>query len=130
MSGLAPIAVGTSPYELADVKTPDAISWGLQDISSADAGRTQDAGNTMQKMRVSQKRKLQLSWSDPTLEEASAILTAFNPEYVHVRYVDVMAGGYEVREFYVGDRSSPFREIRNPVTGTVMSTLSFDIIER
>lgn len=130
MSVTAPIKVGPSVGSLADVPTPTDIGWGLQDVSSSDAGRVQDANSTMYKMRVGQKRKLQLSWANPTLEEASAILQAFNPEYVFVQYVDIMTGGYELREFYVGDRSAPFREIRDPVSGTVVSKLSFDIIER
>lgn len=131
MTALAPISVGPSPTSLVELGVaPDGIDWGLQDVSASDAGRVQDAGNTMYKMRVSQKRKLTLTWNNPTLEQASAILRAFNPEYVFIRYVDVMDGGYSIREFYVGDRRSPFMEIRNPLTGTVMSTLSFDVIER
>ena len=131
MTALSTLAIGPSAYSLTEVPVPpDSITWGLQDVSAPDAGRVQDAANTMYKMRTSQKRKLSLSWTDPTLAQASAILQAVDPEYFFVRYIDVKSGGYEVREFYVGDRSAPFMEIRNPVPGTVVTTLSFDIIER
>lgn len=130
----ASLAVGTSAGKLADVPVePDGIGYGLQDISASDSGRTNDANCTMQKRRIAQKRKLSLTWANPTLAQASAILTMFNPQYVHVRYLDVMDGKFETREFYVGDRSSPFRQIAltDPKgQRTVMSTLSFDIIER
>lgn len=125
------ISVGATSASLADVPVePDAISWGLMDVSASDAGRVQDYGNTMYKMRVGQKRKLTLSWTNPTLEQASAILNLFNGEYFFVRYVDPLDGGFAVREFYAGDRSSPFRQITLDGGGTQMSTLSFDIIER
>lgn len=124
------LTVGTSVGSLSALPLePTKIEWGLQDISASDAGRVQDAGNTMYKMRISQKRKIALSWTNPTLQEASAILRAFNPEYVYVRYIDPLDGGFSTRCFYVGDRQSPFRSITLP-NGTVMSSLSFDIIER
>lgn len=127
----AVLAVGTSSSSLTDISPdPSALTWGLQDISSADAGRVQDAGNTMHKMRTSQKRKLALTWAEPTAAQVSAILTAFNPEYVWVRYWDAMAGEEQVRQFYVGDRSAPLRWVRLPGRGTRFQTLSFDIIER
>ena len=126
----AVLAVGPDPSHLTDI-TPDpsALQWGLQDISASDAGRVHDAGNTMYKMRTSQKRKLNITWIEPTASQAAAILQAFNAEYFYVRYFDAMAGAYQVRQFYAGDRSAPFRwhEIMG---GTRFSTLSFDIIER
>ena len=127
------LSVGTEPTNLVDVPVqPTAINYGLQDISAADAGRVQDADNTMYKDRVSQKRKLQLTWTNPTLAQASAIMQMFNPEYIFVRYVDILSGGYQTREFYVGDRSAPFKHIEAvDASGnrTIVSTLSFDIIE-
>ncbi len=130
----ASLQVGASASALADVPMePSAITWGLQDISAADAGRVQDANTTMYKDRIGQKRKLQLTWTNPTFAQASAIVQAFNPEYVFVRYKDPLDGGWVTREFYTGDKTSPFKEIAlsdAQGTRTVMSTLSFDIIER
>lgn len=130
----ASIQVGTTTSNLVDVPVePDAITWGLQDISASDAGRVHDSGNTMYKMRTSQKRKMQLSWTNISFANASTILQAFNPEYVYVKYKDPLHGGWQTRRFYVGDRSAPFRQIALSDangTKTVMQTLSFDIIER
>lgn len=128
---MAMLSVGTTSTNLVDISVdPSQMAWGLQDISAADAGRVQDAGNTMYKMRTSQKRKLQLTWNLPTAAQVSEILRAFNPEYVYVRYWDPMDNNWNIRQFYVGDRSAPFQWFSLPKKGTRYSTLSFDIIER
>ena len=128
---MAMLAVGTSRGSLREISLdPSAISWGLQDISSADAGRVHDGENLMYKERTSQKRKLALTWAYPTAAQTSEILKAFNPEYIYVRYFDPMENELQVREFYVGDRSAPFKYYQIPKLGTRMETLSFDIIER
>jgi len=128
---MAMLSVGSSPSNLTDINLdPAQITWGLQDISAADAGRVQDRGNTMYKMRTSQKRKLQITWNLPTAAQAKQILRAFNPEYFYVRYFDPMDGDWNTREFYVGDRTAPFKWFNLPKKGTRYTTLSFDIIER
>lgn len=122
--------VGTEPDKLSPVSLdPSAMEWGLQDISASDAGRVQDAGNTMYKMRTSQKRKLKLTWTAPTADQASEILRAFNPEYFYLNYFDPMDNQTETRLFYAGDRSAPLKwyQVNG---GTRMATLSFDVIER
>ena len=130
----ASISVGTTSQNLVDVPIdPNTLVWGLQDISAADAGRVQDANTTMYKDRVGQKRKIQLGWNNPTFAEASQIVQMFNPEYVYVRYMDLLTGGWRTAEFYTGDKNSPYRMVDGfDQTGnrTVMSTLTFDIIER
>lgn len=111
-------------------RDPSALTWGLQDISAADAGRTQDSGNSMVKNRVSQKRKLSITWNLPHQAAAAEILSAFNPEYFSVQYFDPMDGQVETRTFYAGDRSAVFRSYEVPVVGgTTFQTVSFDIIE-
>lgn len=123
--------VGTSASSLTAISLdPSSMEFGLQDISAADAGRVQDAGNTMYKMRTSQKRKLKLSWNNPTAAKVSEILKAFNPEYVYVKYHDAMENAWQVRQFYVGDRSAPLKWFGLDGKGTRYSKLSFDIIER
>lgn len=109
-----------------EIKTPSSFSWGLQDVSDSASGRTQDA--LMHKNRISQKRKISLSWNYPTPAEASAILKAFNPEYVSVRYPDAMSGMDETRTFYVGDRTAPMKIWT--INNKRYSQVSFDIIER
>ena len=130
------LQVGTTLGNLKDVPVePDAINWGLNDISAPDAGRTMDANCTMQKRRIAQKRKLSLSWANPTLAQASAVLKAFAPEYLYVRFLDVQEGAFVTRRFYTGDKTSPFRQIdltdpSNPARKTVKYTLSLASVEQ
>lgn len=127
---MAILSVGTTPKNLKPISLdPSSLTWGLQDISASDAGRVQDNGNSMYKMRLSQKRKLQITWNLPTWQQASEILQAFNAEYFYVRYPDVMSGKFEIRRFYAGDRTAPFQWVQLPKMGTRTTTLSFDIIE-
>ncbi len=106
------------------VKCPSGYTWKLEDISSSDAGRTEDT--KMDKMRIGQVVGLELSWQNLTTEEVSAILKAFNPEYIMVTYLDAMEGKYVESEFYVGNRSAP---LYNGKMG-LWSNVSFNLIER
>lgn len=108
------------------MKSPSDFTWGLQDVSAADSGRTDDA--KMHKNRVAQKRKLSLSWNGPTPQEASTILKAANPEYIEVTYPDPMSGEDETRTFYTGDKTAPFKVWS--VSNKRYSLLSFDFIEQ
>lgn len=109
-------------------RDPSEMTWGLQDISASDAGRTQDG--RMHKNLVCQKRKISLTWNLPHEASATEILRAFNPEYVQVQYFDPLDDRIEVRTFYSGDKSAPFRSYQVPVVGgTTFKTISFDIIE-
>lgn len=127
------LSVGTARDGLVEVPVePDTISWGLQSISASDAGRTEDADNRMHVNRTSQKRKLQLGWANPTFAQASRLVQMFNPEYVFVRYLDLLSGGWRVAEFYTGDMSAPFRQVAldDPDGGrTVVASLQFNIVE-
>ena len=116
------------PLESGDtrVKCPSGMTWGLQDISGADAGRTTD--DVMHKNRTSQKIKLPLDWQGVTFAEAHEIISAFNPEYVDVKYPDVLAGGVVTKTFYVGDRTAPFKFYT--VGDKRMNSVSLDIVER
>lgn len=109
-----------------EIRDPSTFSWGLMDISSSSSGRTEDM--VMHKDRKGQKRKIQLSWNGIRKEEAAAILQAFNPEYVNVRYPDAMSGVDEERTFYVGDRSAPMKIWT--INNKLYTQVSFDIIER
>lgn len=108
------------------VKDPAVFEWGLQDISSSEAGRTDDL--LMHKNRIGQKRKLKLAWNNPTPEQAAAILQAFNPEYVTVNYPDALSGIRENRLFYVGDRSAPVRSWSTKYKR--YTQVAFDLVER
>lgn len=106
------------------VKCPSSYTYRLQDISAPGAGRTEDT--EMQKMRIGQAVKIDLVWNAVTTAELSAILTAFNPEYITVEYLDGLAGGFQTTEFYVGDRASP---MYNAAKG-LWENVTFNIIER
>lgn len=106
------------------VKCPSGYQWKLQDISDADAGRTEDT--TMDKNRIGQCVKLELSWQNVSIEEAADILQKFNPEYITLCYLDAMTGKYETSEFYVGDRSAPLYNCQKGV----WSNIAFNVIER
>jgi hypothetical protein len=112
--------------EGVELPTPSSFSWGLNDVSDEDSGRTTD--DLMHKNRTSQKRKIQLEWWGIGLDTASTILIAVNPEYIHVTYNDVMDNATETREFYVGDRSAPLQQFT--LGNKLLNKLAFDIVER
>jgi hypothetical protein len=87
------------------VKFPSVYKWKLEDLSAADAGRTEDT--IMDKMRIGQVVGIELQWNKVSIQEASTLLQQFNPEYVEVCYLDAMAGKYVTKTFYVGNRSAP-----------------------
>lgn len=106
------------------VKCPSSYRWKLEDISSQNAGRTEDG--RMDKMRKGQIVGLELKWQNVKTADASAILQAFNPQYITVAYLDPKEGAYRTSVFYVGDRSVP---LYNCQTG-LWSEISFNLVER
>lgn len=109
-----------------EIPCPSSFTWGLQDVSDPDAGRTLDA--TMHKNRVGQKRKLSIGYNNPDAVTASVVLKAINPEYIEVYYPDAMSGDMESRTFYVGDRTAPMKYWY--VGNHKYSSLTFELIER
>lgn len=105
---------------------PSSFSWGLQDISAAESGRTDDT--IMHKNRVGQKRKISLAWIAKDWQTTARIMRAVNPEYISVRYPDMMSGKYETRTFYVGDRTAPVKMWQ--AGRKMIEQISFDIIEK
>lgn len=108
------------------IPCPSVFSWGLQDISAADAGRTDDTD--MHKNRVGQVRAIDLQWNGLDWKTTAQILRAVNPEYFEVTYPDMMSGVYETRKFYVGDRKSNVKLWWDGKK--LIETLSFTIIEK
>lgn len=106
------------------VKCPSSYIWRLEDISASDAGRTEDT--MMHKKRIGQLVGIELSWQNVPTSEVSAILRAFNPEYITVCYLDAMEGKYVTSEFYVGNRSAP---MYSAVKG-LWQNITFNLIER
>lgn len=106
------------------VKCPSSYTYRLQDVSAPGAGRTEDM--EMQKLRLGQKVKIDLAWNGITTAELSAILTAFNPEYISVSFLDPYANAFSTKTFYVGDRAAP---LYNATMG-LWENVTFNIIER
>lgn len=105
---------------------PSTFIYGLQDVSSGESGRDENA--YMYKNRIAQKVKIQLGWNALQWSEVASIMQAFNPEYVSVKYPDMKSGLYETRTFYVGDRSAPVKCWW--VGNKLIESVTFDIIER
>lgn len=105
---------------------PSGFSFGLQDISASDAGRTEDT--LMHKNRVGSKRQIHLEWTNKDPATVSTILTAFLPEYVSITYPDAVSGSSETRTFYRGDISAAVRSWTTSYKR--YQTISFDCIER
>lgn len=121
------MADANSPIQQVDNSTnipvPSKYGYRLSDVSSADAGRTEDG--KMHKDRIAQKVHLELEWQNVSDADASAVLTAFQPEYISVKYYDYMALGFLTKTFYVGDRSvDAYSRVKK------IGTISFNIIEQ
>lgn len=106
------------------VPCPSAYQYDLQDVSRANAGRTEDG--KMHKERIGQCVKIELRWDNISSSVVSTILNAFDPEYFNVEYFDPKANQYKTKEFYTGDRTAPMYNARLGL----WSNLSFNIIER
>lgn len=119
------ISVGTVSSSLTPLPTPYKYEWSLQRVSAGESGRSDDA--VMHVNQVAQKRKIQLAWRTKNPTETAAILQAMNPEYIWVRYWDMLNNQYETRKFYTGDRAAPVK-LWN--TGRkIIETITVDIIE-
>lgn len=117
----------SNPIRSVDGKTvpcPSSYIYKLEDVSAADAGRTEDT--VMHKNRIGQLVGLELSWQNITTAVISEILQAFNPQYITVCYLDAMRGKYVTSKFYVGNRSAPLYNAKKGL----WSNVSFNIIER
>lgn len=110
-----------------EIKCPSEFTYGLEQVNSADAGRTQDA--VMHVERIALKVKLELGWSGLTWAEIATIMQAFLPEYINVKYPDMLTGQYETKLFYTGDKSAPVKQWFTNDGEKIIDKLSFNIIE-
>ena len=108
---------------------PSKNEWGLQDISSKDAGR--DEATIMHKMKLGQKRTYNLAWKMIDPHNAAIILQAINSaETFQCTLWDAMNEQYETRTYYVGDRSAPMQQwMPNRADGKLYTQISFTLIE-
>ena len=108
-----------------DCPTPSEFGWSLQDVSSADSGRTQDG--LMHKNMVTRKEKIQLSWNAPKPDKAAQILQMFLPEYFDVTYRSPLTNTVVTKTFYRGDANADTYWWAN---NGLFEKISFNIIER
>ena len=117
------------PFKVDNVNMPcpSKFAVGYQDVSAADSGRVESG--LMYKNRVAQKVKIDLEWVAVSCEDASTMLTAFDPEYFDVTYHDPKTNTNVTKTFYRGDANAPYYWW---VTGRSFNyqTISFNIIER
>lgn len=102
----------------------DGYKWELEDASASDAGRTEDV--VMHKKRIGQTDAVTLKFSGLSIANASKILKMFNPEYIKVKYLNMLEGGYVTKEFYVGNRSAPLYNS----SLNVVDNVTFKIVAR
>lgn len=107
-----------------ELPTPSGYTWNIEDVSDSDAGRTEDL--VMNKKRKGQIIKLELTWNNVSIEDASRILNAFNPQYIQICYLDAKVGTWVTSEFYVGNRVAP---LYNSAQG-LWTKISFNVIQR
>lgn len=112
-----------------EVIDPSDMTWGLQDVSSPDAGR--DEAAIMHNKIVGQLRKYTLSWSMIDPADAAEILQAINQTWAfECTLWDAMENAMRTGTYYVGDRTAPLQQwIPNRADGKIYSKLSFNLIE-
>ena len=62
------------------------------------------ADGTLNRDRITVKRKIEMNFGPLEWNKVSSILQAVKDEFFEVYYPDPMAGEYQTRTFYVGDR--------------------------
>lgn len=95
-----------------------------EDLSSADAGRTEDG--KMHKMRIGTLRSISLSWKTLRTSELTTILNLITDEYLTINFFDPRENTRVSAEFYVGNRTMA---VYNGALD-VWQNLSFKFIER
>lgn len=107
------------------IPDPSAMSIDLHDVSSEGAGRSEDL--TMHKLRLGQFWSISLTWNYTDASVGAEILTAFNPEYFMVSFINPMTNTRDSKQFYRGD---PKIGVYNyELAGVRFSSISFDIIQ-
>ena len=109
------------------IPCPSNMTWGKQDISDSNSGRTQYTGY-MYKNKIGEKRKINLQWNAVDIDKATAVLQAFSDEYFNVTYYDPLEGSMVTKEFYCGDMSAPLYSWYEG--NKLYNTVTFNIIER
>lgn len=127
---MAILQIGTDSDNLINMPDPQELTIRLQDIDSANSGRS--ANGTMIRDRVAggstAKRKVEVEWPPLSPAEASTILKAIGDKFFSVRYPDPYTGEWRTGTFYAGDRTAPVARVWD---GELLwSNISVNFIER
>lgn len=110
------------------IKCPTLYEWEKEDLSNAEAGRSENG--KMHKNRIGVIRGLKLQWKYLTTSEMQSIMSAFAPEYVTVTYVDPLTDPYfdhhRTEVFYTGSMTAAAYN----GTKNLWTNLSFNLISR
>lgn len=112
---------------------PSDMSVTIQDISTADSGRSNTSG-IMYKSVVSSKRVIDAQWNNIDRADAQQIISYLksgtDPVYPSVTYDgDPEASGTVTKSFYYGDISSKLQQVWTG-TGKMYSLFSIKLIEK
>lgn len=110
----------------ADIPAPKKCQIG---ISDQDLNSDADSNAEMHRNRVAVKRKIVNEWGPLTWSEISLILTSIKDVFFDVRYPDPQTGQFEIKRFYVGDRTTPVALMNNDGSIT-WEGLSADFVEK
>ena len=113
-------------YDIAKIIKFKGIKWTRNDIDSANAGRTLDGD--MNRGRVCQKIKMEISCIDVTQPTAVKLLNIINPEYVVVHYFDPLFGE-RIVQFYSNNVPATFCGQATDES-LLWCDLSFPLVER
>ena len=110
---------------------PEPSSYSATTATSVDAARNVQ-GMTVGAVVRSDVAKVELSWKYLTVRQWADILSLFSHSFYNdVRFFNQTTGNYDVRTFYVSDRSAGMWR-RHPETGEVMgwTNCSLSLVER
>lgn len=117
--------VGGSPkYFPADLPIPSVYSYELDDVSEPDAGRVENG--YMYKKRIGQVFAVEIEWWGINSAQVSAIMQAFDAEYLNVKLWNAKTASFETVEMYVGNRTAPMYS----AVLDIWSNLKFKLIKR
>ena len=132
MSQESVLAVGSTATNLTDMPTPSEMTIKLQDIDASTTTRSADG--KIHRDRVcggsDAKRKLEMKWAYPSMDDVKTILQAFKDVFFYVKYFDPYDGAMRTAVFYTGDRSVPMYNSNLHGNGVRWEELSFNIIEQ
>lgn len=107
-----------------DIPTPSEFTPGIMDISKAE----RNTNGTMIIERIATKVKLEMSWKYVTAEDLSTILTAVDPVFFEVTYLDPKSNSNLTKTFYCGDRTAPMMDYIDGVPR--YKDLKFSLIQK